>query len=574
MKYLGHFLKEHKGKVILNLLLVLAQSVGTLLVPFLIAGIVDEGILKENMGVIYRIGGCMMAVTLVSAAVSIWASWGAADFGALFGRDMREKLFFKSQELSIHQFDSVGLSSMVTRATADISTMQATIGMVLQMVIPAPLLIAVAFGMTFRASQGLALVLFLCMVVLLFFTWWMLHASKPISRLIQKKLDRINLLVRESVTGTRVIRAFGKEQYEEGRTGEAFGDYSKTMIRLGRMFAVVNPVVWLILGLCMAGILWVGAISAGNGGIQVGQITAVIEYSTLALSYLIMAAGIVVTLPKMRSCLDRLQEVLDTEPAICDLTKAQPQRKDASVISFEDVSFSYPGAEKAVLWNLNFKCNAGETTAIIGGTGSGKSTVADLLLRLHNVSGGTIRLYGVDIRDMTQEQLREAIGCVPQKAFLFSGTIASNLRMGNENASDARLWESLKIAQAQEFVSQLPLKLDTPVAQGGVNFSGGQRQRLAIARALVRDADLFIFDDSFSALDVKTDAALRRSLASYSTTAARLIIAQRVSTILNADRILVLDEGSVAGCGRHEELLRSCPAYRDIVKSQMEQKGA
>lgn len=574
MKYLKQFLREHKFKVALNLILVLVQSVGTLLLPFLIAGIVDEGILKGDMNAIYRIGGWMLAITLVSTAVSIWASWCAADFGALFGSDMRKKLFYKSQKLSIHQFDSVGLSSMVTRATADISTMQGTIGMVLQMVVPAPLLVGAAVVMTVQASTKLAVVLVISMAALLLFAWWMLRISTPLSRVIQTKLDRINLLVRESITGTRVIRAFGNERHEEARSGKAFEEYSNTMIRLGRMFAVVNPAVWMILGLSIAGILWFGGLLAGSGSIQVGQITAVAEYATLALGYLIMAAGIVVTMPKMRSCLDRLQEVLDTEPSVLDTPVTYPQRKDAPVISFENVSFSYPGAEEPVLQNLNFNCRPGETTAIIGGTGSGKSTVADLLLRLHNISVGRIRLYGTDISDISQDDLREAIGCVPQKAFLFSGTIAENLRMGNEEATEGELWEALRVAQAEEFVADLPLKLNAPVAQGGTNFSGGQRQRLAIARALVRHAELFIFDDSFSALDVKTDAALRRALSSYGARAARLIIAQRVSTILNADQILVLNNGRVVGRGKHEELLNSCPDYRDIVKSQMERKGA
>lgn len=574
MKYLKQFLWKHIGKTVLNVLLILVQSVGTLLLPFLIAGIVDQGILKGDMAVIYRLGGWMLVVTFLTTAVSVWASWCAADFGALFGRDMRDKLFRKSQKLSIHQFDSVGLSSMVTRATADIATMQGTIGMVLQLVVPAPLLVAAAVVMTFRASPQLALVLLASMAALLLFAWWMLRASGVISRVIQKKLDRINLLVRESVTGIRVIRAFGNEQYEESRSGEAFKDYAGTMIRLGHMFAVVNPAVWLILGLCIAAILWFGGLLAGSGGIEIGQITAVAEYATLAISYLIMAAGIAVTLPKMRSCLDRLQEVLDTEPVIRNPQQLEPQRAAEPLVAFENVSFSYPGAEDAVLQNLSFTCHPGQTTAIIGGTGSGKSTVADLLLRLHDVSSGVIRLCGVDIRDLTQETLRESIGCVPQKAFLFSGTIAENLRMGNRSATDEALWEVLRVAQADSFVSKLPDKLDAPVSQGGTNFSGGQRQRLSIARALARKADVYIFDDSFSALDVRTDAELRHALSFYETDAAKLIIAQRVSTILNADQILVLEHGRVVGRGRHEELLETCGTYQEIVKSQMERKGA
>jgi len=302
---------------------------------------------------------------------------------------------------------------------------------------------------------------------------------------------------------------------------------------------------------------------------------AVAEYTTMALGFLITAAGAVLYLPRLRSCMERLQEVLDTIPDVADPQESIHEPVEgAPVLSFDNVSFFYPGAEEPVLQDLNFYCNPGETTAIIGGTGSGKSTVADLLLRLHDVTDGTIRLHGQDIRHMRQKELRGAIGCVPQKAFLFSGTIAENLRMGRETAADEELWEALRIAQAEDFVRTLPKGLDSPVAQGGGNFSGGQKQRLAIARALVRKADLYVFDDSFSALDVKTDAALRHALEFHGENAAKLIIAQRVSTILNADQILVLEQGRVVGKGRHEELLISCSTYQDIVKSQLEQKGA
>ena len=312
-----------------------------------------------------------------------------------------------------------------------------------------------------------------------------------------------------------------------------------------------------------------------GGRLEVGQITAVAEYAILTLSYLIMSAAISASLPKMRSCLDRLEEVLEMEPAIREpAAPHETGRKDAPTVSFEHVTFAYPGAEEAVIRDLSFQCRAGETTAVIGGTGAGKSTVAELLLRLHDVDAGVVRLNGADVRTLSQRRLRDAVGCVPQKAFLFSGTIADNLRMGREDATDEELWQALRIAQAESFVSRLPLQLQAPVAQGGANFSGGQRQRLAIARALVKQADVYVFDDSFSALDVKTDAALRRALTAYGTSAAKLIIAQRVSTILDADQILVLDEGRLVGRGRHEELLETCEIYRAIVRSQTQQKDS
>lgn len=575
MKHLKQFLRTHWGSAVLNVLLVIAQAVGTLLLPLLLAEIVDRGILAGDMGAVYRIGGWMLLVTVLATAVAIGSSYSAASLGAAFGREMRERLIRRSQELSLRQFEALGLPSMITRATADITAMQTSISMFIQMILPAPLLVLAAVIMTVRASGKLALVLLVSLAALLLFCLWMVRAAAPLSEVMQKKLDRINLVVREHITGTRVIRAFGREAHEERRSDEAFSDYARTMIRLGRMFAVVNPAVWLMLGLCMAAILWVGGTLAGHGAIALGQITAVSEYATMALSYLIMAAAYAVSLPKLRACLDRLSEVLDIVPDLTDGAAAEDGGSaDAPVLSMEQVDFAYPGAEAEVLRGLNFVCRRGETTAIIGGTGSGKSTVAELLLRLHDVSGGTIRLHGQDIRSMPQEALRAAIGCVPQKAFLFSGTIRDNLRMGNEHASDEALWAALKVAQADAFVSALPQKLDAPVAQGGGNFSGGQRQRLSIARALVRKADLYLFDDSFSALDVKTDAALRRALAGYGADAVKLIIAQRVSTILDADQILVLDEGRMVGKGTHGELMQSCPVYRDIVRSQMEQKGA
>lgn len=575
MKYLKQFLRTHKGSVALNILLVIAQTVGTLLLPLLVAEIVDRGILNGNMSAIYRVGIWMLVVTVLATGVSIWSSYSAATLGAAFGRDMREQLFRRSQELSLQQFGTLGLPSMITRATSDITNLQNAISMFIQMILPAPLLVIAAVAMTIRASGKLALVLLGSLVLLFLFCFWMIKASTPLSEVMQKKMDRINLVVREHVTGTRVIRAFGNEKREENRSGEAFSDHANTMIRLGRLFASINPAVWLVLGLCMAAILWVGGTLVGHGAMALGQITAVTEYATLALSYLIMAAAYSISLPKLRACLDRLCEVLDIAPDLSDgAAQDRNSSQDAVVLSVEHVNFIYPGAEAAVLQDLNFVCRKGETTAIIGGTGSGKSTVADLLLRLHDVSSGSIRLHGQDIRTMSQNTLRAAFGCVPQKAFLFSGTIRENLLMGNENATDQELWASLKVAQADSFVAALPKKLDSPVAQGGGNFSGGQRQRLSIARALVRKAGLYLFDDSFSALDVKTDAALRGALASYGADAAKLIIAQRVSTILTADQILVLDEGRIVGKGTHEELLISCPTYQDIVNSQMEQKGA
>ena len=575
MNYLKQFLMRHKGKTALAVLLLLGQVVGTLLIPALVADIVDHGILQGDMGAVLRIGIWMLAVTVLSTGIAAWGSWATSDLASLFGFEMRSMLLRKSQRLSLQQFDSVGISSMITRTTSDIINLQRTMGMVLQMVIPAPILVVVSIVMTIMVSPVMAVIQLVFMVVLLALTTVILKKSNALSRSIQTRLDRINQVVRETVTGVRVIRAFGNEQYEEGRSGAAYEDYADNMIRLNRLFAVISPVVWLLMGALMAVILGVGGALSLGGGMAVGQITAVAEYSTLTMAYLIMAASVLTTLPKARACLERLRALLDTKPAVRDLNILPSTILPSSAtVEFDHVTFSYEGAEEPVIRDLSFTLRPGQTTAVIGSTGSGKSTLADLLLRLHDIQAGHIFLGGVDVRDLSQLELRDRIGCVPQKAFLFSGTIADNLRMGHVEATDGELWRALHIAQAADFVSKLPLGLGTPVAQGGTNFAGGQRQRLAIARALVKQADVFIFDDSFSALDVRTDAALRKALLQSVTAPAKLIIAQRVSTILDADQILVLDQGRLVGKGTHQELLESCPTYREIAESQMQKKEA
>lgn len=576
MYYLKRFLRQHKGRVALAVFLLLGQVVGTLLIPALVANIVDLGILQGDMGVVLRTGGQMLAVTILAAGISAWGSWVTSDLSALFGREMRSLLLKKSQELSIQQFEAVGISSMITRTTLDITNLQRTMGMVLQLVVPAPIIVAVSIAMTTMVSPVMAVIQLIFMAALLGIAAVILKKSNALSRSIQKRLDRINQVVREAVTGVRVIRAFGNETYEEERSGAAFAGYAGNMIRLNRLFAVVNPVVWLLMGALMAVILGVGGGLVLSGSMAVGQITAVTEYSTLTMAYLIMAASVMTTLPKAGACLERLREMLDTEPAVSDAKgfPTEETSETAPAIEFDHVTFAYQGAEEPVIRDLSFSMAPGQTTAVIGSTGSGKSTLADLLLRLHDTQTGRIRLKGVDVRILSQQELRERIGCVPQKAFLFSGTIAENLRMGRKDAADEELWEALRIAQAEDFVKQLPSGLNAPVAQGGTNFSGGQRQRLSIARALVKKADIFIFDDSFSALDVRTDTALRRALHESVTEPAKLIIAQRVSTILDADQILVLDKGRLVGAGTHQELLESCPVYRDIADSQMQRKEA
>lgn len=577
MKYFKLFLKNHKGKLFLAILLLLCSVVGTLLIPTLIANVVDHGILQGDMKIITRIGLQMLLVALAGSAVSVFSSWVTSDLGALFGREMRSKLFQKIQELSIHQFDQLGVSSLLTRSTSDITNLQQTLGMMLQMVAPAPLILVVSMIMTSMISPMIAMIQFASIVLMLLASVVLLKKSNALSRSIQRRLDHINKVVRESITGVRVIRAFGNEAYEEHRSGKAYKSYAENMIRLNRLFAVATPIVWLAMGAVMLVILGLGGAFSLKGTMAVGQITAVIEYTTMTMGYLISAASVFTTLPKTLTCLGRLQEVLDTEPAVKD-NNAAPMRTlkrlEDKIVAFDHVTFSYPGAEEPVIHDLSFKMMPGQTTAVIGSTGSGKSTLADLLLRIHDIQQGSITIGGTDIRVLSQKALRKRIGCVPQKAFLFSGTIADNLRMGREHATNEELWTALRIAQAEDFVKKLPKGLDSPVAQGGTNFSGGQRQRLSIARALVKNADVFLFDDSFSALDVKTDAALRTALRQYVKAPAKLVIAQRVSSIMDADQILVLDQGRLVGIGTHDALLENCEVYRAIAESQMNERGA
>lgn len=570
MKYLKEFLKEKKGKVILTLSLLLGQAIGTLLIPFLIANIVDNGILKGDITEILKIGGVMLLVILVTTAVATLGSYYSADLAAGLGYEMRDKLFRKSQELSIHDFDTIGVSSMITRTTSDISNLQQTFGLVLQLIIPAPFLIISSIVMTSNINKTLAVVLIISIIIFIVLAWLIVKKSIFISTRVQKKLDYINQVIRENITGIRVIRAFGNEGYEEDRAGNSFKEYSTDMIKLNKLFAILNPIIWLIIGLSMVVMLWFGGLFSMQGAMEIGQITAVIEYAIITLSYLILATSTSVTLPKMVSCFNRIEEVLEINPEIQDLvTKDEVINKKDTALSFENVSFYYQGAEEPVIKNLSFSCNEGETIAIIGSTGSGKSTIANLILRLHDISNGNISIKGVNIKNFTQNDLRNKVGYVTQKALLFSGTIESNLRMANEKATINEIKKALNISQSEAFVNKLSSGLDSSVSQGGSNFSGGQKQRLAIARALVREAEIYIFDDSFSALDLKTDLALRKSLKENMTKAVKLIIAQRVSTIMDADKILVLDKGELVGFGKHQELIEKCSVYQAIAKSQM-----
>ncbi|URN84539.1 ABC transporter ATP-binding protein [Acetobacterium wieringae] len=574
MTYLIKFLKTKKALLFLIILATVIQSFSMLAVPYFATKMIDDGILKNDLMAIVRLGLQMLAAVGLSALISLWASYMSADLAALSGKYLRDRIFDKTQILSIRDFNHFSTASMITRATGDITVIQQTVIMLAQMVLPAPIIAVTAIIMTIAVSPKLVAIPILAMVFFMLGIYVIFIKASPISKTIQMRLDSINRIMGEAITGVRVIRAFDNSEFERNRTNAAFLNYANNVIKLNKTFAVFSPLIWSVVGISLVAVLWFGSFLVLNGEIQVGGITAVSEYTILLLIALIMSSMVMVMLPKMKACLDRTQEVLDTIPEINDVTVPQSRRNPADPfkIVFDQVSFSYRGAEEAVLKEISFACEQGKTTAIIGGTGSGKSTIASLMLRLYDVASGTITLEGVDIRQISQHELRENISYVPQKALLFSGTIADNLRMGNSQATQQELEQAAQTAQAHDFIMETAEGYQRSVAQGGTNFSGGQKQRLCIARALVKKAPVYIFDDSFSALDFKTDAALRQALKKEMASAAVVIVAQRVSTIIDADQIIVLEAGRMAGIGRHAELINTCLVYQEIVASQLCEK--
>jgi ATP-binding cassette subfamily B protein len=573
MKYLLQFFKDKKKMLFFVFFTALIQAFGTLMVPYFIAKIIDIGIAQKNTAIIISLGLQMLAAAGITTLISLWGSYLCADLAALAGKYLRELIFDKTQLFSIKDFNHFSTSSMITRSTGDISVIQQTIIMVTQMILPTPLIAIAAIIMTAAINPGLVYIPLIAMLIFFIAVFILFKKSTPVSHTIQERVDTVNRVVLESLTGIRVIRAFDNTVYEKDRSDDAFLKYAENVIRLNRIFSAFNPVVWTIMGIVMSAVVWFGGFLVLQNTIQIGSISAVTEYTILMLIYFMMSAMVLVMVPRMTACLDRIQEVLDTIPEITDTkTHTKPDNGTSKKLVFQNVTFSYKGAEHPVLENLNFSCDIGKTTAIIGGTGSGKSTIAGLILRLYDIQGGEIQLDGLDIRRLTQHDLRKQLSYVPQKAFLFSGTIADNLRMGNKHASLKEIQQAAKTAQADDFITSLDAGYDSPVAQGGTNYSGGQKQRLCIARALVKKSSIYIFDDSFSALDFKTDAKLRHALKSQMQEAAVVIIAQRINTIMDADQIIVLDAGRIAGIGTHKELLKTCLVYKEIADSQLTQK--
>ena len=569
MKLILRFLRPHWKLTLLTVVLLVVEITGGLFIPTLVAEMLNLGTSGATFEAVWHTGVKMAVVSLAAGGCAVLGGYACATLSAQVGKEMRQAIYAKSLALSIYDFRQFGTASITTRTISDVTTIQFALTSTIQMVIPVPIICAIALGLTFGLDVQMGLILLAVVVLILLIAFFIIRGAAPLFRRLQKLLDRMSTILLENLTGVRVVRAFNNEAREESRLITAFANYAATSIKANRRFANLDGLAFFFINFFVVIVYWVsgGRISAGK--FQIGDITAVIEYSILVMFFLMMAQLVILILPRALECCERVRLVLDHSPEITDLTDQAPaESHPAEVLSFRDVSFRFQDAEEDTLSHLDFDCRRGETTAIIGGTGSGKSTVASLILRFHDVTDGSIQLNGTDIRDMPQEYLRSHLAYVQQKAWLFSGTIAENLRYSRPDATEEELMHAADVAQAGDFIRSLPDGLNSFVAQGGTNFSGGQKQRLSIARALVKRPELYIFDDSFSALDFKTDAALRRALAAETQDAAVVIVAQRVSSIRHAHQIVVLHEGKMAGIGTHEELMETCQVYREIYESQ------
>lgn len=571
MKLIFQFIKPHWKLCVITVLLLIVDVAGALFIPTLAAQMLNQGTSGATFEALLSTGLQMAGVSVLSGACAILGGYACASLSARVGKDMRVAIYNKSLKLSVYDFHQFGTASVTTRTVSDITTIQFALTSFIQMVLPVPVIFAIALVLCFSLDTEMGFILLAMVVAVLILAFFIMRSAAPLFKKLQKLLDRMTSILLENITGVRVVRAFNNEKLEESRMGASFSDYAQTSIKANRRFANLDGLSFFCINFFVVVVYWLsgGRISAGN--FQIGDITAVIEYAMMVLFFLMMAQMVILTMPRALECCSRVQAVLEHTPEIRDTVSEDPEELDKQspeVLAFRDVSFRFADAEEETLSNLNFVCRRGETTAVIGGTGSGKSTIASLIMRFHDVTKGAVYLNGTDIRQMTQRYLRDHLAYVQQKAWLFSGTIADNLRYSSKDASEEELMHAADVAQAGDFIRSLPDGLNSFVAQGGTNFSGGQKQRLSIARALVKKPELYIFDDSFSALDFKTDAALRKALAKETKDSAVLIIAQRVSTIQHADQIIVLNEGRMAGIGTHDELLENCSVYREIYESQ------
>lgn len=578
MKLILQFARRHLPICVAAIILLILDVMGGLLIPTFAAEMLNLGVSGANFDKLIETAIKMLTFSILFGTCGIFGGYAGAVFASKVGKDIRTALYEKSLSLSVYDFRQYGTASFTTRTVSDVNTIQLAIRSMLSIILPVPAICVVALVLSFRLDRKVGFLLLIVVAAVLILAYFIMRSASPLFRRLQKLLDKMSVVLLENITGVRVVRAFNSEERERARMGNAFSDYAGTSIKANRMFACLDGLSFLAFNIFVVAIYFISGAEISLGNFQIGDITALVEYGTMVLFFIMMAQIEILTLPRAMECCDRIREILEHEPEIVDLAEAEgvqaeEQKAGEYVLTLENVSFRFADAEEDTLTNLTFTCRRGETTAIIGGTGSGKSTVAALILRFYDVTGGRVKLNGTDVRKMPQSCLRERISYVQQKAWLFSGTIVENLRYGNKAARDEELLHAAEVAQAGEFIRSLPEGLNAYVAQGGTNFSGGQRQRLSIARALVKKPELYIFDDSFSALDFKTDAALRRALVKETEDAAVLIIAQRISTIRHAAQIIVLDEGHMVGKGTHEELMENCPVYQEIYRSQTKEEA-
>jgi ATP-binding cassette subfamily B multidrug efflux pump len=574
IRLLRRYLAPYRRPVAGLLALSLAGTMAALLLPSLNAAIIDEGVAKGNIAYIWRIGGIMLVVTVVQVGCSIWATYLGAKTAMSLGRDVRGAIFKRVLSFSTRELNHFGAPSLITRNTNDVQQVQLLVLLSGTMFVAAPITMIGGIIMAVRTDPGLSWLVAVAVPALAFPIFLIIRKMGPLFRLMQTRIDVVNRILREQITGIRVVRAFVREPYETARFARANTELTDTTTSVGRYVASIFPIVMFILNVFSVAVLWFGARRIDAGEMQIGALTAFLTYLIQILMSVMMATFLLIIAPRAAVCAERIEEVLGTESSVLPPTHPVRELFATGVVAFQDTEFTYPGAESPVLRKITFTAEPGQTTAIIGSTGAGKSTLVSLIPRLFDATGGSVTVDGVEVRDCDPELLWSRIGLVPQKALLFTGTVASNLRYGNPDATDEELWGALRVAQAEDFVREMPGQLDAPIAQGGTNVSGGQRQRLAIARALVKRPEIYVFDDSFSALDVATDARLRAALQHETAGAAVIIVGQRVATIADADKIVVLEHGEIIGCGTHEELLAHCPTYAEIVDSQLSAEEA